>query len=131
MKNLKADLTHNRSWKKSAPLVPEGRLVAVDIIRTVAILAVLSSHLDGFYVLRHCASPWLHAVWGHLHYNGGAGVGMFFVVSGFVITRLLASRPQGLLAPDLRYFYARRAGRLLPLLLLTCLIGVTLIAFTR
>jgi peptidoglycan/LPS O-acetylase OafA/YrhL len=53
------------------------------------------------------------------------------VLSGFVITRLVAQQPtpHGLFRPDLRDFYARRAGRILPLLALTCVVGAVMFLF--
>lgn len=50
------------------------------------------------------------------------------MVSGFLITRLIARQPEGLLKPDLRSFYSRRIGRIVPLLALVCLIGAWLIS---
>jgi peptidoglycan/LPS O-acetylase OafA/YrhL len=62
--------------------------------------------------------------------NGAYGVSMFFVVSGFLITRLIASQPKGLLRPDLKNFYSRRVGRIFPLLLLVVLLGVGIMLLT-
>ncbi|WP_457831271.1 acyltransferase family protein, partial [Staphylococcus aureus] len=46
---------------------------------------------------------------------GYYGVFLFFVISGFVITRTLLRGTTGDLKHDLRAFYARRALRILPL----------------
>jgi peptidoglycan/LPS O-acetylase OafA/YrhL len=59
--------------------------------------------------------------------NGGLGVTVFFVVSGFVITRLIASQPDGLFNPDLREFYTRRIARIFPLLILVCFLGIIIL----
>ncbi|MGE0877307.1 MAG: acyltransferase family protein [Acidimicrobiia bacterium] len=54
---------------------------------------------------------------GQLHTAGGSiGVDLFFVLSGFLITRLLIEEHGGAGAIDLRAFYRRRAVRLLPAL---------------
>jgi peptidoglycan/LPS O-acetylase OafA/YrhL len=61
--------------------------------------------------------------WLYFARNGSYGVTLFFVVSGFVITRTVLRRHPDLRGVDLRAFYARRAGRILPLLLLVLAIG--------
>jgi peptidoglycan/LPS O-acetylase OafA/YrhL len=68
----------------------------IDGLRAVAVLAVVVYH------------AWPHALPG-----GFVGVDVFFVISGFLITRIL-------LAPDFSFidFYCRRARRLLPALLI-------------
>lgn len=70
---------------------------AIDGLRAIAVTAVIFYHL-GF--------PWIP--------GGFLGVDLFFVISGYVITRLLLdsiARSGGL---DLRGFYKARARRLLP-----------------
>ncbi|MEX2106915.1 MAG: acyltransferase family protein [Solirubrobacterales bacterium] len=47
--------------------------------------------------------------------GGYVGVDVFFVISGFLITRLLLTEVEGTGGISLRRFYARRAKRLLPL----------------
>src|SRR5437868_1431161 len=54
--------------------------------------------------------------------GGFIGVDIFFVLSGFLITRLLIEEWTGAGSVDLKRFYARRALRLLPAL------GVLLLA---
>lgn len=56
--------------------------------------------------------------------NNSYGVTMFFVVSGFLITRLLDSQKGGLFRAQYRPFYVRRAARLLPLLLVMVGVGL-------
>jgi peptidoglycan/LPS O-acetylase OafA/YrhL len=73
-----------------------GRLSALDGLRGTAVLLVVSSHL-GLQGLQRA---------------GGAGVTVFFVLSGYLITGILLKRP------TLKSFYLRRALRLLPALLL-------------
>jgi peptidoglycan/LPS O-acetylase OafA/YrhL len=83
------------------PADPSGRRTDIEGLRAVAILLVLAAHA-GFAGLA----------------GGFVGVDVFFVISGFLITGILArlarDRPPGGLAD----FYARRLRRLLPALLL-------------
>lgn len=73
----------------------------IDGLRAVAVVAVFLYHANvpGFT-------------------GGYAGVDVFFVISGYLITRLLTPAP-GHAAPGLAEFYIRRARRILPALLVT------------
>lgn len=73
---------------------------AIDGLRAIAVIAVLLYHL-GF--------GWIP--------GGFLGVDLFFVISGYVITRLLLDSIQRSGGLDLRGFYAGRIRRLLPPLL--------------
>jgi peptidoglycan/LPS O-acetylase OafA/YrhL len=70
----------------------------IEGLRAVAIVAVL---------LCHAGLPFFA--------GGYVGVDVFFVISGFLITRLLLGELEGTGRISLRRFYARRARRLLPL----------------
>ncbi len=107
------------------------RIQIVDLVRAASILTVLAHHLGFHYITQSSSSAFLHQLWYKLWVNGGYGVTTFFVVSGFVITRLIASQPSpcGLFNPDFRDFYSRRAGRILPLLAASCLFGIIMISF--
>jgi peptidoglycan/LPS O-acetylase OafA/YrhL len=70
---------------------------AIDGLRAVAVVAVMLYHL-GF--------TWIP--------GGFLGVDLFFVISGYVITRLLLDSIQRSGGLDLRAFYAARIRRLLP-----------------
>jgi peptidoglycan/LPS O-acetylase OafA/YrhL len=70
----------------------------VEGLRAVAIVAVL---------LCHAGLPFFA--------GGYVGVDVFFVISGFLITRLLLNELESTGRLSLRRFYARRARRLLPL----------------
>jgi len=80
-----------------------GVIPALDGLRGLAILLVLAGHLP--------------------HFHGEIarfGVDLFFILSGFLITRiLLYNREQGI---PLRYFLARRAVRIFPIYYLTLLL---------
>jgi peptidoglycan/LPS O-acetylase OafA/YrhL len=81
---------------------------AIDGLRAVAVIAVILYHL-GF--------SWIP--------GGFLGVDLFFVISGYVITRLLLDSIQRSGGLDLRAFYLARARRLLPPLVF--MVVVTLI----
>ena len=69
--------------------------------------------LDGVRALAVLAVMGFHA--GASELSGGfLGVDIFFVLSGFLITDLLAAQYDRLGRVDLKHFYARRARRLLP-----------------
>ncbi len=84
----------------------------VEGLRAVAVLLVLGDHLFG------------------LPSGGFVGVDVFFVVSGFLITGLLAREATTTGTVRLRAFWLRRARRLLPAALIclavTCLVAQTL-----
>lgn len=87
------------------------RQAPLDGVRGVAVLAIVAFHamtdrLPGGYI----------------------GVDLFFVLSGFLITRLLIAEIEEHGRLDLRAFYLRRALRLLPALLLCCAIVAPLFA---
>ncbi len=77
---------------------------ALDGMRALAILAVLAFH---------CQAPF--AIGGYF------GVDLFFVLSGYLITGLLAAEHDASGAIDLRRFYRNRFVRLMPLLALVVL----------
>lgn len=73
---------------------------AVDGLRAISVIAVLIYHLS---------FPW----WP----GGFLGVDLFFVISGYVITRLILDSIERSSALDLRKFYRSRMRRLFPALL--------------
>lgn len=81
---------------------------ALDGLRGIAILMVIVCHFIGYGLRTHPAKGWVL-----VSSVGATGVDLFFVLSGFLITRiLLAARGR----PDfLRNFYARRILRIFPL----------------
>lgn len=84
-------------------------LAGLDGVRALAVIGVL---------LYHSELPWFQ--------GGFLGVDVFFVLSGFLITGLLAREFERTGGLDIRGFYLRRFRRLVPalvLLLLTVLIG--------
>lgn len=89
-----------------------GHLPVLDGVRGVAILFVLAHHLH-----RPLAS------------GGDTGVDLFFILSGFLITKLMIEEYDTTGGVDLRAFYRRRAFRIIPALVVACLgaIGVAYI----
>lgn len=107
-----------------------GHLPRVDSLRGVAILSVLLLHFTlafGLFnsPLGDCLGRPLLA-W--LTLRGNNGVTLFFVVSGFLITRQLLAQHGTLARIDLRRFYRARASRILPLLWLA-LIAIVLLSW--
>lgn len=93
-----------------APAPEPGRQPALDGLRGLAILWVVSYH---YFALPARAAgiaavPFVTVLAGH----GWIGVNLFFVLSGYLITRGLAGRPPGL--ATLRAFWVKRAVRILP-----------------
>ncbi len=80
------------------------RINEIDSLRAFAMTAVIAEHCK--------ILPF-----------GWMGVWLFFVVSGFVVTTSLMSRPTGGAAPLLKHFYVRRAARILPIYLAYVAVG--------
>lgn len=80
----------------------------IDGLRALAVLAVMLYHLHG---------PWLP--------GGFAGVDVFFVISGFVVSASLAGFQGQGLGRFAGYFYARRVTRIFPALIV-CLLATAL-----
>jgi peptidoglycan/LPS O-acetylase OafA/YrhL len=102
-----------------------GRLVGIDLLRAWSILAVLASHwlLVGAY----SHSPWEEPLI-RFALRGVYGVAVFFVISGFVITRSIMAHDGELYRMNVRAFYARRIARIQPLFLSTLAIGAAMMA---
>ncbi len=123
-----------RSLRLAAPVEPAGtggllpgaeRLRRAPVLRGRRISLGYIPALDGLRAL---------AVFGVMLYHGGAplfgggymGVNVFFVLSGFLITSLLLAEWRESATIRLAQFWARRARRLLPALLLM-LVGVAVL----
>src|SRR5690606_33233188 len=97
--------THRADPRPVSGGVPHaGRLLGLDGLRGLAVVAVLVFHL-----------------WPSSAPAGFLGVSLFFTLSGFVIVRLLLAEIDRTGTVSLRSFWDRRARRLLPASLLTLL----------
>lgn len=95
------------------PAATKSRYIApIDGLRAIAVAAV---------VLYHLGVAWIP--------GGFLGVDLFFVISGYVITRLILDSIDSSSALDLRQFYASRAKRLLPGLLFLIFGAILISAF--
>ena len=105
-----------------APHTP--RNPRIDVLRGLSVLLVIIFHLELRFPLSrtalgdHVPLRVLHAISKH----GFDAVTIFFVISGYLITKHTLRRHGELRNLDLRAFYIRRAARILPFLLL--LVGV-------
>ena len=103
----------------------DSRIVPVDLVRFASILLVAGLHFTGSWTGALSASS---QILQRLFSNGAYGVSCFFVVSGFLITKMLVEQNPDLSRLNLRKFYIQRIGRLWPLLALHLLLGYYLSA---
>lgn len=88
----------NSAAKEQAPTRPKSRYIpALDGLRTLAVVAVVLYHLN--------------LTWAQ---GGLLGVTVFFVLSGYLITRLLINEVSKTGRIDLKSFWIRRIRRLFP-----------------
>jgi peptidoglycan/LPS O-acetylase OafA/YrhL len=92
--------------------VSEGRLKELDGWRAISVLLVLAHHLGSYQYASFMAPH--HRVAEFLSHCGPLGVKVFFVISGFVICRLLLVEESRTGAVSLKGFYIRRMFRILP-----------------
>lgn len=85
---------------------------------------VMAGHLKPTLPLPAPAFRW---GWDHFQRTSPEGVLIFFVVSGFLITRIIDQGLGGILQPKWKYFYIRRIARLLPLFLFQVFLGLALV----
>jgi peptidoglycan/LPS O-acetylase OafA/YrhL len=97
----------------------------VDLVRALAILMVMAGHLKPTLPLPTEAFRW---GWDHFQRTSPDGVYVFFVVSGFLITRIIDLGLGGVTNPSWKYFYVRRVARIIPLFLFQVLLGLLLIS---
>jgi peptidoglycan/LPS O-acetylase OafA/YrhL/poly(3-hydroxybutyrate) depolymerase len=101
-------------------LCVEDRLSGVDVLRGLAAMLVVLHHIDiRFRINGYGVEPFLPEGLRQLLLGTGQyAVTCFFVISGFLITRLSSRRWATLQEISLAKFYGLRAARILPLLLL-------------
>ncbi len=95
-----------------ASIAGGGRIKELDGWRAISVLLVVVHHLGAFQYAEFTA-PHLRIA-SFLRYCGPLGVRVFFVISGFVICRLLILEERRFGAVSLRGFYIRRVFRILP-----------------
>ena len=102
----------------AAPVFP-----ALDTLRAVGALAVLTTHTtfqSGDYVG--------HGVWGTVFARLDSGVAIFFVLSGFLLSRAyLARAAERAPHPSLRRYYRNRALRILPVYVVSVAIALVFV----
>jgi peptidoglycan/LPS O-acetylase OafA/YrhL len=103
---MRCPLTNGIPERMRAPYVPQ-----IDALRAIAVIAVLVFHLE---------NRWLP--------GGYAGVDVFFVVSGYVISRSMMELDANRWWRFLGEFYSRRSLRILPALLVC--VGVSFLLTT-
>ena len=105
-----------------------GRDSRIDLVRGISILLVLLLHFSLTYPLVQSpfAAPFGPEAVRAVVTKGNFGVTMFFVVSGFLITSTSMARFASLARISPRRFYAFRAARILPCLVLMLAIVLAL-----
>jgi peptidoglycan/LPS O-acetylase OafA/YrhL len=104
----------------TAPHSRTGFIPALDGLRGIAILMVLFHHLT-IYRPSEGVDAWI----ANIPLAGWAGVNLFFVLSGFLITGILIDTRGG--AHYFRNFYARRSLRIFPLYYLVVFFALVLL----
>ncbi len=102
-------------------------LPLIDGLRALAVLSVILDHAP--YVEGSKISFYFWKIWqlGHFAYMG---VDVFFVLSGFLITRLLLAERSATGRIDFYNFFVKRALRILPIYYLCVFLTVTLFSGT-
>jgi peptidoglycan/LPS O-acetylase OafA/YrhL len=85
------------------------RIPSLDGLRALSIFLVVALHTIQHFSLTHHVSLIWYAI-----FDGGTGVFIFFVISGYLITSLLLNEQQKRGSISMRGFYLRRAMRILP-----------------
>lgn len=97
----------------------DSRIAGLDCLRAFAVMLVLADHSGAF-------------LWGtNISFNGGLGVELFFVLSGFLITWILQNEFAKQDAIDFRAFYWRRLLRLMPVFYVYVLACLLMLALTH
>ncbi len=88
------------------------RIPSLDGLRAISIVLVMGLHTVQRYGVNHPEHPL--SLWWSVALNGSLGVSIFFVISGYLITRLLLHEQQTRGTISLSGFYLKRAFRILP-----------------
>lgn len=84
----------------------------IDGLRSIAVISVILYHAQFFILEKH----WFK--------GGYIGVDVFFVISGYLITRIILSELQTTGSFSFLNFYERRARRILPMLLVVIFVSI-------
>jgi peptidoglycan/LPS O-acetylase OafA/YrhL len=96
---------------------------ALDALRLVGALGVLITH-TAFWAGAYTE----YGAWGSLLARLDVGVAIFFVLSGFLLSRTwLARAHAGLPAPSIRHYFRKRVLRIFPVYLVTAVVALSLI----
>lgn len=99
----------------------KGHIVELQSLRGLAALAVMLGHTLNFYIMPDWFFQAAHIL------NGRAAVVLFFILSGFVLTRAL--RNPALDGRSLAQFYLRRTMRIYPAIWLVSLLSLAYLIF--
>jgi peptidoglycan/LPS O-acetylase OafA/YrhL len=110
-------------------MAPErSRSISIDVLRAVAILTVIALHWVNTDVAAFAAVwPGIEAAFVKVAGHGTYGVTLFFVISGFLITRTTMLREPDIFVLSARDFYVRRIARIQPLFVGVVLFGVVMV----
>jgi peptidoglycan/LPS O-acetylase OafA/YrhL len=104
--------------KEVPQVLKQNYLPSLDGLRALSIIMVVGSHV---LIGQNIHNTFLYSI-----FNGALGVGIFFIISGFIITTLLMKELIYTKDINLKSFYIRRFLRIIPLayLFLFILIGL-------
>ena len=102
-----------KSEQATATRASTSRVPALDGLRGIAVLLVLIHHFSGIPAAGLGVPTGFYREWLRFATIGWAGVDLFFVLSGFLITSILYDAKGPALA-FFKNFYARRALRIFP-----------------
>lgn len=97
---------------------------SLDALRFFAFLKVFIFHIPLIFVAEN--EPFKQWFSDHIRHGGGIGVSFFFVLSGFLITNILAKEKLRTGTIDLKRFFVRRAFRIWPLYYFLVIVALTL-----
>jgi peptidoglycan/LPS O-acetylase OafA/YrhL len=104
----------------------QSRNTSIDVLRAAAILVVIALHWVNSGLAANRASA-VDDAFVKLAGHGTYGVTLFFVLSGYLITRTTMLREPDLFALSARDFYVRRIARIQPLFVAIVVFGLTMV----